>query len=103
MAIKVTIFLPEKDNDGRDLSAEIRAFEDECWVAFGGWTLVGYFKGVWRMESGARQTDINVVYMVVVEDDELSHLEAIVRSFKSKTTQEKIFVEVAMDADIRFI
>ena len=55
------------------------------------------------MESGARQTDINVVYMVVVEDDELSHLEAIVRSFKSKTTQEKIFVEVAMDADIRFI
>jgi hypothetical protein len=39
------LFLPVTDNDGRDLTAEIQAVEDECFVAFGAWTLTGYFKG----------------------------------------------------------
>lgn len=70
---------------------------------FGGWTMAGHFIGVWRMESGARQTDVNVVYMIVVEDEVLPLLEAIVRRFKAKTTQEKIFVQVVRNPDIRLI
>lgn len=102
MAIKATIFLPQKDNDGRDLSIELAEFEDECFVEFGAWTLIGYFKGIWRMESGARQSDVNAVYMVVIEDEDLPLLEAIVRRFKAKTTQEAIFVEIVRSPDIRF-
>ncbi len=50
--VKATFYLPLHDNDGRDLYAEIQAVEDECFVAFGVWTQVGFFKGAWRMESG---------------------------------------------------
>jgi hypothetical protein len=37
--VKVTFFLPLKDNDGRDLSREIGEVEDECFLEFGAWTL----------------------------------------------------------------
>lgn len=39
------LFLSLNDNDGRDLTAEIQIVEDECFVAFGAWTQVGFFKG----------------------------------------------------------
>ena len=103
MAIKATFFLPERDNDGRDLTSEINAVQEECFVAFGGWTLMGYFKGVWRMESGAQQTDVSAVYMVILEDVDLPLLEAILKRFKAKTTQEAIFLEVVQNVDIRFL
>jgi len=103
MAIKATFFLPERDNDGRDLTSEINAVQEECFVAFGGWTLMGYFKGVWRMESGVQQTDVSAVYMVILEDVDLPLLEAILKRFKAKTTQEAIFLEVVKNVDIRFL
>ncbi|HHS97833.1 MAG TPA: hypothetical protein ENK08_08040 [Chloroflexi bacterium] len=103
MAIKATFFLPQRDNDGRDLTSEINAVQEECFVAFGGWTLMGYFKGVWRMESGVRQTDVSAVYMVILEEVDLPLLEAILKRFKAKTTQEAIFLEVVQNVDIRFL
>ena len=103
MAIKATFFLPQRDNDGRDLTSEINAVQEECFVAFGGWTLMGHFKGVWRMESGARQMDVSAVYMVILEDVDLPLLEAILKRFKANTTQEAIFLEVVENVDIRFL
>ena len=50
--LKATFYLPLKDNDGRDLSEEIARIEEACFLDFGAWTLSGYFKGVWRMQSG---------------------------------------------------
>jgi hypothetical protein len=103
MKTKVTFFLPLQDNDGRDLTEEIQAVEEECFVAIGGWTLAGYFKGIWRMEDGMAKTDISAVYMVVIDDEDLQMLEAIIQRFKKQTTQEAIFMEVIRDVDIRFI
>lgn len=103
MNTKATFFLPLKDNDGRDLTNEIQTVEDECFVAFGAWTLTGYFKGIWRMDDGMAKTDISAVYMVVIADEDLSLLEAILRRFKAQTTQEAVFMEVIRGVDIRFI
>jgi len=103
MSIKATFFLPQKDNDGRDLTSELDTVQEECFVAFGGWTLMGYFKGVWRMETGVRQTDVSAAYMVILEEEDLPLLEAILKRFKVKTTQEAIFLEVVTDVDIRLL
>jgi hypothetical protein len=54
MKIKATFFLPLADNDGRNLADEIQIVEDECFISFSGFTLMGFFKGMWRMETGAR-------------------------------------------------
>lgn len=101
--VKATFFLPLRDNDGRELSEEISAVEEECFLAFGAWTLAGFFKGVWRMESGERHVDTSAAYMVILEENQLDELEAILKHFKSRTTQEAIFLEVEHDMDLRLL
>ena len=101
--VKATFFLPIRDNDGRELSDEINAVEEECFLLFGAWTLAGFFKGVWRMESGERQVDTSAAYMVVVEENQLEELEGILKRFKSRTTQEAIYLEVEHDIDLRLL
>jgi len=101
--IKATFFLPLRDNDGRDLSPEIGEVEDECFLVFGAWTLSGYFKGAWRMESGEKKIDTSAAYMLVLPEDQIGELEEILRRFKAKTTQEAIYLEVEHDVDLRMI
>jgi hypothetical protein len=101
--LKATFFLPLRDNDGRDLSAEIGEVEDECFLAFGAWTLSGYFKGAWRMETGEQRVDTSAAYMIILTEDQLGELEEILRRFKEKTTQEAIYLEVEHDVDLRLI
>jgi hypothetical protein len=55
--VKAAFFLPLRDNDNRDLSAEINEVADECFLIFGAWTLAGHFKGVWRMGGGEQRND----------------------------------------------
>jgi len=101
--VKATFYLPVRDNDGRDLTAEIEEVERQCFVAFGGWTLSGYFKGTWRMADGACQVDTSAVYMVVLEATQLGELERILLAFKGRTTQEKLYLEVSHHVDVRFL
>src|SRR5438128_1346472 len=97
------VYLPLKDNDGRSLAAEIGAVEDACFEAFGAWTLTGLFQGVWRMKTGERKMDTSAVYMIVLAEEKLSELEEIIRSFKARTKQESIFLEVERNVDVRFL
>jgi hypothetical protein len=101
--VKATFFLPLRDNDGRDLVEDIGVVEDECFLAFGAWTFSGFFKGVWRMESGERRIDSSAAYMVIVNERDIAELEEILRRFKAKTTQEAIFLEVEHDVDLRLL
>jgi hypothetical protein len=77
--------------------------EDACFEAFGAWTLTGFFQRVWRMKTGERKMDTSAVYMVVLGEDKLPQLEEIIRSFKAKTQQESIFLEVEHNVDVRFL
>jgi hypothetical protein len=101
--VKATFFLPLRDNDGRDLAEDIGVVEDECFLVFGAWTFSGYFKGVWRMESGERRIDSSAAYMMIVDERDIAELEEILRRFKAKTTQEAIFLEVEHDVDLRLL
>ena len=47
--VKVVFYLPLRDNDGRELRAEIDAVELELIARFGGWTLTGVVKGMYEM------------------------------------------------------
>lgn len=101
--VKATFFLPLRDNDNRDLRREIEEVEDECFLAFGSWTLAGYFKGVWKMQDGEQRIDTSAAYMLILPKDQLEELEEILRRFKAKTTQEAIYLEVEHDVDLRLL
>lgn len=55
------------------------------------------------MESGERQVDTSAAYMVVLDEDQLPELEALLKRFKARTTQEAIFLEVVHDIDVRLL
>lgn len=101
--VKATFFLPLADNDGRSLEAEITAVEDECFVAFGAWTLSGYFKGAWRSDTGERQLDTSAAYTVLLPAERVPELEAILRRFKAGTKQEAIYLELVREIDLRYL
>ncbi|NJL27440.1 MAG: hypothetical protein HC897_05865 [Thermoanaerobaculia bacterium] len=101
--VKATFFLPLRDNDDRDLSAEISEVEDECFALFGAWTLSGYFKGAWRMDGGERKIETSAAYVLILSDDRLGQLEDVLRRFKAKTTQEAIYLEIQREVDLRLV
>ena len=101
--IKATFYLPLQDNDGRDLSVEIADVEQRCFLEFDGWTLVGYFKGAWRMQTGEQSIDTSAVYHVILQEDKLPILEAILLEFKHKAQQEAMYLEVEHQVDVRFL
>ena len=101
--IKAVFYLPLADNDGRDLSQEIEHVRTELFVQFEGWTFLGYVKGAFRMAGGTQALDESAAYVVVLDEDRLPELEALLRDFKYKTTQEAIYLEIHRDVTVRFI
>ena len=64
---------------------------------------MGTVKGTYRMADQTKAVDISNAYMLVMEEERLVELEAIIRDFKAKTTQEAIFLEVQYNVEVRFI
>ena len=40
--VKALFYISLKDNDGRDLTAEIEDLQTDLYVRFAGWTFLGY-------------------------------------------------------------
>jgi hypothetical protein len=64
--VKTTFFLPLKDNDGRDLSAEQENVRKQVFDLFDGWTFLGFYEGVFRMKDGTRSLDRSDAYMALL-------------------------------------
>jgi hypothetical protein len=55
------------------------------------------------MQSGERRIDVSAAYWIVLDEARLPELEAILRRFKSRSTQEAIYLEVEHNVDIRLL
>jgi hypothetical protein len=101
--VKALFFLPEADNDGRILKAEIEEVRQTVYTLCDGWTFLGYVKGAFRMADGSQALDDSQAYVVVIEETDIPLLEQILRDFKAKTTQEAIYLEIQHHVEVRFI
>lgn len=101
--VKALFYVPLKDNDGRELTAESEDLRTELYVRFVGWTFLGYVKGAYRMADGTQALDESGAYVVILDDSRLPELEQVLRDFKSKTLQAAIYLEIHRDVDVRFI
>jgi hypothetical protein len=101
--VKALFYIPLRDNDGRDLTAETEELKTELYIRFVGWTFLGYVKGAYRMADGSRAVDEHGAYMVVIDDSRVPEVEQVLRDFKGKTLQESIYLEIQRDVDVRFI
>jgi hypothetical protein len=101
--VKALFYLPLRDNDVRDLTAETEELRTDLYIRFVGWTFLGYVKGAYRMADGTRALDESGAYMVILDESRLPELEQVLRDFKAKTLQEAIYLEIQRDVDVRFI
>ena len=92
--VKAVFYLPVQDNDGRDLSSEIQELLADLWTQWGYWTYHRLVEGVWRMQDGTRSEDLLHWYSLVLPEEEVPTLEALLRNFKDKTLQESIYLEI---------
>ena len=70
---------------------------------FGGWSLTGVIKGVYMMSNMTPAFDESNAYSIVTDEARIADVEALLRDFKSKTTQEAIYFEVVYNTDVRFL
>lgn len=100
--VKVRFYLPLRDNDGRDLKAEVAAVEMELYALIGGWSLTSVVRGLYRMADNTAARDESNAYEIVTDDSRASEIKSLLLSFKAKTTQEAIYFEV-QPSSVEFI
>jgi hypothetical protein len=101
--VKVVFFIPIKDNDGRELVSEKDDLEMELYIRFVGWTFLGIVQGAYRMKDGTRAIDEHRAYAIVLDESRISEVEEVLREFKTKTTQEAIYLEVQYHVELRLV
>src|SRR5262245_25160810 len=101
--IKATFLLPLKDNDGRDLLAEIHETEARLWDRFSAYTKEGDVEGAYLMADGSQAKDIHKKFTLTLDDLRLGELELLLREFKAKTMQEAIYLEILRGVELRLV
>jgi len=101
--VKAVFLLPLHDNDGRDLTAEIIEVQTQLWSIFTAFSKEGQVEGVYQMADGSRAADVNEKYSIHFDESRLADLEQILRNFKGKTLQEKIYLEINHGVELRLI
>lgn len=100
---KATFLLPLRDNEDRDLVDEIAAVQKELALQFSGWTQDAIVKGAYRMDDGSESLDRSARYLVILEEDRVGEVEAILLQFEKAAAQERIYWEVQHNVDIRWL
>jgi hypothetical protein len=104
MLKKVTLLIPLAFNDGSAIPKEkLGAIEEEIYIAFKGWTIVGEVEGAYQMQqTGAKKVERLLHIWVVLEEAELPTLKQMVAKFGASLGQEFMYFEVS-DAVVEFI
>jgi hypothetical protein len=104
MRKRVTLLIPLTFNDGTKVpEATLDSIEEEIYVAFNGWAVVGEVKGAYRMQqTGQKRVERLLQVWVVVAEAEVPLLRRMVAKFGALLGQELMYFEVA-DSVIEFI
>ena len=101
--VKAVFFLPLRDNDGRDLTVELKGVEVELFATFVTFTRTGIVSGAYLMTDGTRSDDDLRSYFLVLDEERVPELREILARFKAKTTQEALYFELQYNTVIDFI
>lgn len=92
----MTLLIPLTFNDGSTIPREtLAAIEEEIYLAFKGWTVVGEVEGAYQMrQTGEKKVERLLHVWVVVEEEAVSTLKQMVGRFGTALEQEFMYFEV---------
>ena len=104
MSVKVTTLIPTYRNDGSQVDEfEMHGIIRRFWNQFGGATIEGIVEGHWvDSQSGQHFQDASKKLFVVVTDDRVDEVEALVIEIGKQLGQLAMYFEVTA-ADIRIL
>jgi hypothetical protein len=96
MLKRATLLIPLTFNDGTEIPrATLDAIEEEIYIAFNGWTIVGEVEGGYRMkQTGQKQVERLLHVWVVAEEADIPLLRRMVRKYGALLGQEAMYFEV---------
>jgi hypothetical protein len=97
------VLIPLTYNDGTEVACEVLdAIRDEIFVAFHGWTIEGTVKGAYRMRTGQKRVENLHKLSIVLDEDQVPELEAMVARWGAQLGQETMLVKIT-DSVVKFI
>src|SRR5260370_2397789 len=104
MLKRATLLIPLTFNDGTEVpKATLAAIEEEIYLAFNGWTVVGEVEGAYRMkQTGQKQVERLLHVWVVAEEADIPALKRMVGKFGALLGQEAMYFEVG-ESFVEFI
>jgi hypothetical protein len=100
---KVTLLIPLTLNDGSAVPEEgIDSICDRLYELCGGITTGETVEGAYRMASGQKQVEKNLLIWVWAAPTELDRLRNLVRQFGRELGQESMYFEIS-DSEVEFI
>ena len=96
MLKRATLLIPLTFNDGTEVpKATLAAIEEEIYLAFNGWTIVGEVEGAYRLkQTGQKQVEHLLHVWVVAEEADIPSLKRLVGKFGALLGQEAMYFEV---------
>jgi hypothetical protein len=101
--VKAVFYLPTSDNDGRNLDDEIDELEFALYAESVGWTKNGMVTGTYQMPDGSRSDDVHMVTSIFMDELRLADLKTILLTFKDRTLQDSIYLEIQRNVDVLFV
>lgn len=98
---KLSIILPDFDNDGASLEIVRQGIESEILDIAGGFTS-SCVTGTWRGPHGDDFHDTSKLYTIACDDDKAELIQACVPSWCERMKQECIYVEL-VHAQVAFV
>ncbi len=100
----MTLLIPLTFNDGTTIpEPTLDSIEEEIYIAFKGWTIVGEVEGAYRMQQTAQKQVERLLHVwVVLEEAEIPLLKRMVGKFGALLGQEFMYFEVG-ESVIEFI
>jgi hypothetical protein len=96
MLKKATLLIPLTFNDGSRIPKEtLTAIEDEIYLEFKGWTIVGEVEGAYLMgQTGEKKVERLLHVWVVLEEAVIPTLRQMVARFAATLGQEAMYFEI---------
>jgi hypothetical protein len=100
---EAVLVIPLTFNDGTAVSnVQIVSIVNELYASFRGWMKEGIVEGAYRMRTGKRRVEKLLKISVVLEEDQIPDLEAMVAKWCTELDQETMLLKITA-ANVKFI
>ena len=99
---KAVFYIPKNYNDNSQVeSSIIEGLKTLIVQQFGGLTIKGECEGFYKSDSGDIMQDINLIFEVGLNVDDINQLEEILKEYKNILNQEALYLE--FNNEIKFL